>query len=160
MTIPQAPPRRIHPHQAVRYRGGTELYLPFHPEECRHTLKREVPRKALSWHPERRCWFVAIPYDERALALAREFFPDLVVTSAHDDAAPIAPVRRPTVEPHHYHVLHLQPGAPVELAEAAHDILSRRHDPRLADDQHLAIRVQNALNEALEAIRYAQAGAA
>ena len=57
-------------------------------------------------------------------------------------------------EPWHYRLLGVPAGCPLSEAEAAYDGLVRRHDPRLAppDEQPAAIRLQNLLNEAIDAL--------
>ena len=69
-------------------------------------------------------------------------------------------VTPPPADPWHYAILGMPIGAPLVECVAAYDRLAAANDPRLApsEEQRAAIDLQNALDEAIDAITLAHSG--
>ena len=93
------------------------------------SLKREIPAYGRSYDPETRSWLVREPYCDRAIWLLRQVYPDAVVVEGQGEAPPRPPRRETLARADHLATLHLLPGAPPEVAQAAYRALVKLHHP-------------------------------
>lgn len=131
-------------------------------------LKKKVPPKCRTWDPATRSWSVTWPYDEDAVRLARAFFEAMEELrpagrsssppwsswssppppSEHSADICLARVRDRYREEARLHVL---PGAPLCVVQAAYRALAREHHPDLVGSGGHAEMVE--INKAYEVVR-------
>lgn len=136
--------------------GHAHLRFPYDPEFIA-LLKDRLPTHARKFNPEHKYWWVDHDYVDAAARLFERHFPEGEFVDAPDTrakAAPPPPPRRPTpIDP--YVVLHLLPGAPLEVVEAAGRALAKLHHPdtKPAHEQAAATAAMARINAALDRIR-------
>jgi hypothetical protein len=122
-----------------------ECTIPFHPELIA-TWKRDIPYRRRRYDPATKAWTFWGGFEELALVLLLECFPDAELPRGTRTRAE-APTRPAGSD--HFRVLHLRETAPVELIEASYRILARLNHP----DRGGTHEAMQAINGAYEALR-------
>jgi hypothetical protein len=102
--------------------GGAVMQTPYL-EEFVAVLKAEVPASCRWWNPAAKCWQVEPSYADLACRLFEGFFPR--------EAAGFPAV---ALVPAWARILHVQPDAPLCVAEAAYRALAHVHHPDRGGD--------------------------
>jgi hypothetical protein len=122
-----------------------ECTIPFHADLIA-AWKREIPYSRRSYDPSSKAWRFWGGYEELALALLLERFPDAAVprgTRTHTEA------QTQRTGSDHFRILHLRETAPVELIEASYRVLARLNHP----DAGGSTEAMQAINGAYAALR-------
>ena len=149
-----------HP-RVYRYPGRVELTFPWRKyitPDLIETLKDEVPPRVRSYNPATKVWTVYHPWEEHAIGLLREAFPDATVYGA-DPYTRKEPPRRPEpralANAHHYSVLCVTPAAPPEIVSAVYRAWCKLTHPDAlpAPERDRATRRMQEVNAAYEALK-------
>jgi len=137
--------------------GHATLRFPYDAEFIAR-LKDGLPPHARKFNPEHKYWWVDRDYVGEAARLFERHFPHGEFVDAPSararTAPPPPPPRAPTpLDP--YAVLHLLPGAPLEVVEAAGRALAKLHHPdtKPAHEKAAATVAMARINAAIDRIR-------
>lgn len=139
--------------QAVRvvHEGRvSRFYTPFH-DEFRTTLKAEIPSPMRAWDSDLKCWVIAQPYVQDALAIARRFF-KVIETGQQREHEHRAHTTGNGNGP--YATLYVTADAPMEVIKAAYRALALLHHPDHGGDLQ---RMQE-INAAFDKVRQLRGG--
>ncbi len=108
------------------------------------SIKRIIPPHSRAYDPDAKCWYVSSAFRDIVHELLEAVFIDVET----DPERTFTPPTRTTPRTE-FHVLHLQPTAPLELVEAAYRCLSRLHHP----DRGGSVEIMQQINAAVSIIR-------
>jgi hypothetical protein len=124
--------------------GTYRVTFPYDPDVVTG-IKELVPPHSRAYDPDAKCWYVSSAYRDIIHELLEDTF--LEVDTDPERTAYDPPTR--TTPRTEFHVLHLQPTAPLELVEAAYRCLSRLHHP----DRGGSVEIMQQINAAVSIIR-------
>jgi hypothetical protein len=107
-----------------------ECTIPFHAELIA-TWKHDIPFNRRSYDPDTKAWRFWGGYEDLAIALLLECFPDANIPRGTRTGG-AAPTR--TAGNDHFATLHLLPSAPIQVVKAAYRALAKLHHPDVNGD--------------------------
>lgn len=123
--------------------GTYRVTFPYDPDVVAG-IKELVPPHSRTYDPVGKSWFVASAYRD----IVHELLEAVFIEVETDPERTFTPPTRTTPRTE-FHVLHLQPTAPLELVEAAYRCLSRLHHP----DRGGSVEIMQQINAAVSIIR-------
>jgi hypothetical protein len=125
-------PRRASCH--VSSDGTITMWFRYHPAFI-EVLKSSIPSAYRRYNPYigNKSWTIMPAYAEVAAKLLIEYFPDAVCGGQGSRSNPSATTIESHTDPSA--VLHVRPGAPLEVIDAAFRALAKQHHPDKGGDQ-------------------------